>query len=127
MDFLRTLLILFLLATPAWGHDWPLVPEWQLLNVPDTPRKVQDAQAKLLVIQSPKFDYPYALRKAGVEGNVIAVMTVENGKVVRAAILQSSGNNLLDSYVISLAQQFSFTKSTMNSFSLSVSFKLNIN
>jgi TonB family protein len=122
---LRALLLSLIITTTAWGYsdewEWPPVPERQRLEVIDTPKVTP---ASMRVLQSPEFKYPYALRKAGVQGRIIVCMTVEKGRVVQASVLQSSGSNLMDEYVVSLAQRFQFTEGPRASCTLSVSFQL---
>ena len=79
----------------------PVQPPAPPISPPPPPRKVQSAQSSkgdIRLLFNGDDDYPASARDAGVEGTVRAQLTIgPTGAVLSCNIVQSSGNNALDS------------------------------
>jgi len=101
------------------SSDLPWRPVWEAYDSQPT------AQVPHL-ITGQALEYPISLRKAGVEGKVgIRVQVSAQGVVKSSVLVSSSGNQILDTYVVTKASDLRFTTSSASHvLPLSVVFKL---
>ena len=81
----------------------PWRPVWEQHEVQESPRVIQ-------VITQGHFVYPWALRRAGVEGTVVLLLTLgPGGQVLGEKVERSSGQVLLDQAALQGAAQFVYS------------------